>query len=247
MADEKNKTEPALYIVPTPIGNLEDITLRALKALREADAIACEDTRRSGQLLSALEIKPKKLIAYHDYNEAERSAGLVNMILRGASVALISDAGTPSISDPGYRLVAAAIEAGVKVIPLPGATAAITALSASGLPVHSFTFLGFAPAKKGRKTFLSQLIAKTETTILYESVHKVATLFAELEAAGLGARQAVCARELTKLHEEFIRGSVAEINKELSARSSLKGEFVILIAGADAKPGKNKTWGAEND
>lgn len=223
--------EPALYLVPTPIGNLEDITLRALKVLQNADIIACEDTRTTGQLLKLLNIKAKAVESYHDHNEKTKSEYLVSKIIAGQSIALVSDAGSPVVSDPGYRLVQAAIQLGVKVVPLPGATAFVPALSASGLAVDEFCFLGFPPQKKGRKTFLERLSQIDMTIIVYESTHRIGKLVDELNEF-CGAERNICiAREISKMYEEFIRGSLSEIKKNIQTKSNLKGEFVVLIEG----------------
>jgi 16S rRNA (cytidine1402-2'-O)-methyltransferase len=228
--ESKSKIEPALYIVPTPIGNLEDITLRAVNVLKNVDIIACEDTRTSGKLLKLLEIEAHKLESYHDYNELSKSEYLIEKIKNGKSLALISDAGTPCISDPGYRLVKAAVAHSVKVIPLPGASACITALSASGLPTNEFKFLGFPPQKKGRKTFVDNLINEESTFILYESPYRILKLLSELNAI-LPKRQICIARELTKVFEEFSYGSVSELFDSFQTKKNIIGEFVIIVEG----------------
>jgi 16S rRNA (cytidine1402-2'-O)-methyltransferase len=225
----ENNLEPAIYLVATPIGNLEDITLRALRILTNCDIIACEDTRHSGLLLQKLQIPHKKLVSYHDYNEAEKSVEIVNMVLEGKSIALISDAGTPLISDPGYKLVVKAIEKNVKVIPIPGVSALITALSACGLGVHNFTFVGFAPQKKGRMTFLKNICTYETSVILYESCHRIEKLLSELFEYAGADRNICVARELTKMHEEFIRGSIAEVKEIVNLRKGLKGEIVVIL------------------
>ena len=225
------KIEPALYIVPTPIGNLEDITFRALRILKNADIIACEDTRTSGKLFRLLGITPKKLIAYHDFNEKVQSEKLIAEIKNNKSVALITDAGTPGISDPAYSVVQSAISNNIKIVPLPGPTAFVPALIASGLPVHNFTFLGFPPQKKGRKTFLENASKIKSTIILYESPHRIVKLAAELiEFFGAG-RQACFCREISKIFEEFIRGTLAECLDLLKNNIVIKGEFVVVICG----------------
>ena len=221
--------KPGLYLVPTPIGNLEDITLRALNVLKEADIIACEDTRNSGQLLKLLEIKPKKLISYHNYNEAEKSDELINLIKNGKSVALISDAGSPLISDPGFKIVNLCIQNEITIVPLPGATAFVPALSASGMPVNSFTFLGFPPAKKGRQTFLKFLENIRHTVVLYESPHKIIKLLEELIEI-YGKNIQICiAREISKIYEEFTRGEIESVLNTYQKKSSIKGEIVVII------------------
>jgi 16S rRNA (cytidine1402-2'-O)-methyltransferase len=231
----------AIYLVATPIGNLEDITLRALRTLREADLIACEDTRHTRKLLTHFEIQ-KPLLSYHEHNEAERAAELVDRALRGQKIAIVSDAGTPGISDPGFRVVQRAIEAGVAVVSIPGPVAAIAALSASGLPTHSFRFAGFLPAKKGqRRKMLESLGNEPVPIILYEAPHRIVeTLEDVLEL--LGDRPAVVARELTKLHEEYLRGTVSGVLKELQSRAVLKGEITVILGeGGVAAESPEKT------
>lgn len=222
-----------LYVVATPIGNLEDITLRAVKTLIGVDLIAAEDTRHTARLLAHYGIRTP-LISCHEHNEAQRTPELIEKIRSGAAVALVSDAGTPSVSDPGYRLVRVAVEQGLKVIPIPGVSAAVTALCASGLPTDAFAFLGFAPRKKGqRRELLQSLAAEPRTLVFYESPRRVAALVAELLAV-MGDRPAVLGREMTKLHEEFIRGSLAQIEATLTARPEVKGECTVLVGGATA-------------
>jgi 16S rRNA (cytidine1402-2'-O)-methyltransferase len=221
-----------LYIVATPIGNLEDITLRALRLLREVDVIACEDTRQTSKLLSHFAIS-KPVVSYHEHNEAGRAAELVKRMNSGARVALVTDAGTPLVSDPGYRLVQAALAAGVEVVPIPGASAAITALSAAGLPTDAFRFCGFLPAKSSqRKKVLEELKPETCTLLFYETPHRILDALEEIERV-MGARPVVIARELTKLHEEFLRGTAAELRSLLAARPSVKGEITLLIGKAE--------------
>lgn len=222
-----------LYIVATPIGNLEDITLRARRILRECDWIACEDTRQTRKLLQHLDIS-KPLVSYHEHNEAERAVELAEKLEAGAKVALVSDAGTPLISDPGYRVVTAAIEAGIPVVPIPGATASVSALSASGLATDSFRFCGFLPAKTSqRRKMLEQLTQETCTLIFYETPHRILDALKDVEAV-MGSRPAVVARELTKIHEEFLRGTAAEIRAALTTRPSVKGEITLLIGKAES-------------
>jgi 16S rRNA (cytidine1402-2'-O)-methyltransferase len=222
-----------LYIVATPIGNLEDITLRALRVLREEVAvIACEDTRQTQKLLEHFQIR-KPLVSYHEHNEAARSSELVERLVNGDSVALVSDAGTPLLSDPGYRLVSAAVDRGVKVVPLPGPSAALAALSASGLPTNEFRFMGFASQKAGaRRKQFSSLLSEQATVILYESPHRILETLADM-AEIFGDRPVVVARELTKIHEEFLRGTAAEIYAQLAQRGSVKGEFTVLIGKSE--------------
>jgi 16S rRNA (cytidine1402-2'-O)-methyltransferase len=220
-----------LYLVATPIGNLEDITYRAVRILGAADLIACEDTRQTRKLLDHYGIQ-KPTVSYHDHNEAERSEELAARMRGGASIALVTDAGMPLVSDPGYRLVRAAIESGVPVVPIPGASAALTALAASGLPSDAFHFAGFLPHKPGQRLKALEAIAdEPATVIFYEAPHRILEALEAIEQA-LGSRSIVVARELTKLHEEFLRGAAAEIRAELAGRDSIKGEFTLLIGKA---------------
>jgi 16S rRNA (cytidine1402-2'-O)-methyltransferase len=222
-----------LYLVATPIGNLEDITLRALRVLGEADVIACEDTRHTRKLLDHYGIS-KPTLSYHEHNEAARAAELVERLAAGASIALVSDAGTPLLSDPGYRVVAAAIESGIAVVPIPGPSAALGALAASGLATDSFRFCGFLPPKSGaRRKLLEELRRENCTLIFYEAPHRILDALSDV-AAVLGSRPVVAARELTKLHEEFLRGTAAEVRDRLATRDSVKGEFTLLIDTAPA-------------
>ena len=225
-----------LYLVATPIGNLEDITLRALRILREEVAlVACEDTRQTSKLLQHFEIR-KPLMACHEHNENARAQEIVEILNRGEAVGLVSDAGTPLISDPGYRVVAAALAAGIKVVPIPGASAALAALAASGLPTNEFRFIGFLPPKRiARRKALAALAQESATLIAYESPHRIQESLQDIEAE-LGARPIVLARELTKIHEEFLRGSAAEIHAALSARDSVKGEITLVIGQAVPQP-----------
>ena len=224
--------QAAVYLVATPIGNLEDITLRALRTLRECDLIACEDTRHTRKLLNRYEVR-KPLISCHEHNERERAQQIVERVLAGQAVAIVSDAGLPGISDPGYRVVQAAIAAGVRVIPIPGPSAVDTAIVASGLPTDSFLYAGFLPARSGQRIkTLEALAAEKATLVFYEAPHRLLRALQDALSV-LGDRQAVVARELTKTHEEFIRGTLAEINADLAARESVKGEIVLLIAGVN--------------
>jgi 16S rRNA (cytidine1402-2'-O)-methyltransferase len=217
-----------LYLVATPIGNLEDITFRAVRVLKEADLIACEDTRQTRKLLDRYGIG-KPTVSYHEHNEAERSQELTAKLLSGTSVALVSDAGMPLICDPGYRLVRAAIDNGIRVEAVPGASAVSTALAASGLGTDSFYFGGFLPAKQGQRLrALEALKDEPATLIFYEAPHRIVDTLAAVEQA-LGDRPVVVARELTKIHEEFLRGTAAEIRATLEARESVKGEITLLI------------------
>jgi 16S rRNA (cytidine1402-2'-O)-methyltransferase len=232
-----------LYIVATPIGNLEDITMRAVRILRECQWIACEDTRQTHKLLEHFGITTPAL-SYHEHNESARAEELVRKLEEGSSVALVSDAGTPLISDPGYRLVRAAIDAGITVVPIPGPSASLAALSASGLASDSFRFCGFLPPKSSqRRRILEDAKSETATLIFYETPHRIVDALEDI-AAVMGSRPVVAARELTKLHEEFLRGSAATIRDTLSARPSVKGEFTLLIGKApDKKPGDPETGG----
>ena len=223
-----------LYLVATPIGNLEDITYRAVRTLREVDLIACEDTRHTRNLLDRYEIA-RPLISYHEHNEAARAEELVAKLLAGTNVALVSDAGMPLVSDPGYRLAAAAIRAGISVVPIPGPSAVITALAAAGLPTDAFYFGGFLPAKSGQRSrALEALRDQTATLVFYEAPHRILDTLADVERI-LGPRPVVVARELTKLHEEFLRGTPGEIRAALESRPSVKGEITLLI-GKPAAP-----------
>lgn len=227
--------DAAVYLVATPIGNLEDITLRALRTLRECDLIACEDTRHTRKLLSRYEIQ-KPLVSCHQHNEHERAREIVERVQSGQAVAIVSDAGLPGISDPGYRVVRAAIAAGVRVIPIPGPSAVDTAVVASGLPTDSFLYLGFLPAKSGQRIkSLQALAAEKATLVFYEAPHRLLRTLEDAQTA-LGNRQVVVARELTKTHEEFLRGTLSEIHAALAIRESVKGEIVLLIAGASEAP-----------
>ena len=221
-----------LYLVATPIGNLDDITLRALRILREeVSLIACEDTRQTLKLLQHFEIR-QPLVSYHEHNEARRSAEILVMLERGESVALVSDAGTPLVSDPGYRVVTEAIQHGITVVPIPGASAVLAALAASGLPVHEFRFAGFLPPKAlARRKMLQGLARETMTVVAYESPHRILETLADVQDLLPGA-SLVIAREVTKLHEEFLRGSAASIREILEARGTVKGEITLLIAPA---------------
>lgn len=219
-----------LYLVATPIGNLEDITLRAVRVLKEVDVIACEDTRHSGKLLHHFGIN-KPTVSYHEHNERERAIELVGRLSKGESIALITDAGTPGISDPAYRLVVAAIEQGITVVPIPGATAFVAGLIASGLPTDEFLFVGFLPPKKqARRARLEALRAVCATLVMYEAPHRVRETLIDAREV-LGDRRAALARELTKLHEEFVRGTLSEIAARLTAHEP-RGEMTLVIAGA---------------
>ena len=221
---------PGLYLVATPIGNLGDITLRALDVLRRADRIACEDTRQTQKLLNHYGIStPTESL--HEHNEHERTPAILAALNAGARIAIVSDAGMPGISDPGTPLTRAAIAAGIPVVPIPGANAALAALVASGMPTDQFQFLGFLPEKAGaRRTRLEELAATARgTLIFYEAPHRITDTLADFEAAFGPSARIVVARELTKLHEEFLRGTVAELRHELAARDRIRGEITLLI------------------
>lgn len=226
-----------LYIVGTPIGNLEDITLRALRILKEADVIACEDTRTTKKLLSRYGIE-KPLISYHEHNETARAEEIAALLAEGKSVALVTDAGTPGISDPGYRAVRLASERGMEVLPIPGPSAAVAALSVSGLPTSGFVFLGFPPrTQKALGEFLVRVKDYPETLVFYESPNRVEkTLKAMLDT--LGDRNVSLGREITKLYEETLRGKIAEVLKRLEEKGRVKGEVTLVVEGADRKAGK---------
>jgi 16S rRNA (cytidine1402-2'-O)-methyltransferase len=235
--------EPGLYLVATPIGNLEDITLRALRVLKEVDRIACEDTRQTQKLLNHFGISAST-VSYHEHNEQSRTAELIKLLQQGGRVAVVSDAGTPAFSDPGLELVRAAVAAGVAVIPVPGANAALSALIASGFDTGRFLYVGFLAAKPGsRRTELEALATRLSgfTLVIYEAPHRILETLADVEAVWGGSVQVVVARELTKLHEEFLRGPVAEVRQILAARERIRGEIVLLIdatpAAVPAKPG----------
>ena len=226
-----------LYLVPTPIGNLADITSRALECLQNSEIIACEDTRLSGRLLAHFGIK-KKLISYHDFNEEKRLPQLLEILKAGGNISVITDAGSPGLSDPAYRIIRAAIENDIKISPLPGPTALIPALTGSGLPLDRFFFEGFLPNKSGgRKNRLEKLKELEHTLVFYESPHRIEKTVADaLEI--LGDRRACIAREMSKIYEEFIRGSLTEL-LDIITRRKLKGEIVLVIEGLGRK--KRKT------
>ena len=231
---------PSLYLVATPIGNLEDITLRALRVLKEVDLIACEDTRQTLKLLSHYGIQTR-LVSYHEHNEMTKAAELIVDLEGGAKIALVTDAGMPGISDPGFRLIALAIRHHVPVIPIPGASAFLAALVASGLPTDSFRFSGFLPSKSGQRRKLLETIRESpRTQVFYEAPHRLLETLADVVEVLGSDRHVVVAREVTKLHEEFLRGRAAEVLAQLKARGEVKGEITLLIAkaeeGAPASP-----------
>ena len=228
-----------LYVVATPIGNLEDITLRALRTLKEAELIACEDTRQTQKLLSHYGISTAT-ISYHEHNEAQRAEELVGKLETGSSVALVSDAGMPGISDPGYRVIALAIERGIPVVPIPGPSAFVAALAASGLPTDSFRFGGFLPAKAGqRRQMLEKIANSEETTIFYEAPHRLHDALEDAADVLGPERYIVIARELTKLHEEFIRGPLAKVAEQLK-QHEVRGEIVLLFGKAEPRTQSTK-------
>jgi len=221
-----------LYVVATPIGNSEDITLRALRILETVDIVAAEDTRVAGRLLSHHQIR-NPMISYHEHNEDERAPQLIHRLTQGESVALVSNAGTPSVSDPGYRLIKAAVAQNIRVVPIPGVSAAISALSASGLPTDRFVFIGFLPKKPGkRKKELSDLSTEKGTILFYESPRRIVDLMEALISL-FGDRYSVLSREMTKPHEEFIRGQLSDIIYDLNQRPAIKGECTLLVSGAE--------------
>jgi len=230
----EERLAPGLYLVATPIGNLEDMTLRALRVLRSVDRIACEDTRQTQKLLNHFDIKTPT-VSYHMHNEGVRAEELIAQLKDGARIAVVSDAGTPGIADPGQEIVSAAIAAGVMVYPVPGANAAISALVGSGLSTERFSFGGFLPAKEGqRRTALEELRERSGeedggTWVFYEAPHRIVETLKDIEAVFGAAQHVVLARELTKVHEEFLRGPVGEVYAELGGRPSVRGEFVLMF------------------
>jgi 16S rRNA (cytidine1402-2'-O)-methyltransferase len=233
-----------LYLVGTPIGNLEDITLRALRILKEADQIACEDTRHTQKLLTHYDIH-KPLISYHEHNEMTRAPELVVAMEEGAKIALVSDAGMPLVSDPGHRLVTLCLRHHLPVIPIPGPSALLASLSASGLPNEEFLFVGFLPARSGeRRRALERLRIEDRTIILYEAPHRVAECVTDAQEV-LGDRPACLAREVTKLHEEFLRGKLSEIAASLEERPA-RGEITLLIGAAEATEGHFRADSAQS-
>ena len=246
MPAENSPLAPGLYLVATPIGNLGDITLRALEVLRNVDLIACEDTRQTQKLLNHFQIE-KKTVSYHRHNERSRAGELIQDLKAGTAIAVVSDAGTPGVSDPGAWLVDAAIAAGVQVFPIPGANAAVSALIASGLTADEFEFLGFLPEKAGaRRTRIANLAAESRETartlIFYEAPHRLLDTLADLELIFGSQLRVVVARELTKIHEEFLRGSVSEVRSELAKRDRIRGEITLLIE----VPARNASGGGES-
>ncbi len=220
-----------LYVVPTPVGNMEDMTLRAVRVLKEADLILAEDTRTSSVLLKHFDIR-NRLLSHHKFNEHQTTESVVQRMLAGETVALISDAGTPGISDPGFLLVRESVKAGIEVQCLPGATAFVPALVASGLPCDRFCFEGFLPQKKGRQTRLNGLAEETRTMVIYESPYRVLKTLKQLAEVLGGERQAAACREISKVHEETVRGTLAELADHFTANDP-RGEFVIIVGGKE--------------
>ena len=240
--DANHRLAPALYLVATPIGNLEDITLRAVRVLKEADVIACEDTRQTQKLLNQYGITTRT-VSYHEHNEMTRAPELVIELERGASVALVTDAGMPGISDPGFRLISLAIRHHVPVVPIPGASAFLAALVASGLGTDSFRFSGFLPAKRGaRRQLLETIKLSPRTQVFYEAPHRVMEALEDVVEILGPDRPVVVAREVTKIHEEFLRGCAAELLENLKAREAIKGEITLLIGKVDetSKPAPSR-------
>jgi 16S rRNA (cytidine1402-2'-O)-methyltransferase len=242
-AEPEAPLAPDLYLIATPIGNLGDITLRALDALRRVDRIACEDTRQTQKLLNHFEITTPT-VSCHQHNEHQRATELIVALQAGGRIAVVSDAGMPGISDPGSQLAAQAIAAGVAVIPIPGANAALSALVASGLPADEFHFIGFLPEKAGaRRTRLEELAAEVQrneaarTLVFYEAPHRILETLSDLESVFGPALRVVVARELTKIHEEFLRGTVAEVRHELAGRDRIRGEITLLVHAQPAQSG----------
>jgi 16S rRNA (cytidine1402-2'-O)-methyltransferase len=231
-SESSSPRQGCLFVVATPIGNLEDITLRAIRILGDADLIAAEDTRHTRRLLAAHNIR-NQLLSFHEHNEARRTPELLQRIRQGQQVALVSDAGTPMVSDPGYRLVRAAVDSHIQVVPVPGVSAVMTALCASGLATDQFAFIGFPARKKSRRLEqLTRAAGFAGTLVFYQSPRRLMDFLDELQAV-LGDRQAVLARELTKIHEEFIRGPISAIKRELARREAVKGECTLLVEGTD--------------
>ncbi len=229
----ENVPAGTLYLVGTPIGNLEDITLRALRVLKDVDLIACEDTRHTAQLLSHYAIS-KPTVSYHEHNELTRAAELIVHLERGDNIAVVSDAGMPGVSDPGYRLVALAVRHHIRVVPVPGATAFLSALVASGLPTDSFHFGGFLPAKAGaRRTALEAIRNSPRTEVFYEAPHRIVECIRDIVEVLGPERHVVIAREVTKLHEEFLRGRAEDVLATLEERGEVRGEITLLIGKAD--------------
>jgi len=234
VTDSSRTLAPGLYLVATPIGNLEDITLRALRVMKESDLIACEDTRQTQKLLNHYAITTRTT-SYHEHNEMTRAAELVVDLEQGARIALVTDAGMPGISDPGFRLISLAIRHHVPVVPIPGASAFLAALVASGLPTDSFRFSGFLPAKAGqRRQILEDIRESPRTQVFYEAPHRVKEALEDIVEILGRQRHVVIAREVSKIHEEFLRGHAGDILETLKARGDIKGELTLLIGKMEA-------------
>jgi 16S rRNA (cytidine1402-2'-O)-methyltransferase len=234
VVDSNHILAPGLYLVATPIGNLEDITLRALRVLKEAELIACEDTRQTQKLLNHYGIATRTT-SYHEHNEMTRAAELLVDLEQGARIALVTDAGMPGISDPGFRLISLAIRHHIPVVPIPGASAFLSALVASGLPTDSFRFSGFLPAKRGqRRQVIESIRESARTQVFYEAPHRVKEALEDVVEILGGQRHVVIAREVTKIHEEFLRGPAEQVLKTLNARGDIKGEITLLVGKMDA-------------
>jgi 16S rRNA (cytidine1402-2'-O)-methyltransferase len=234
VTDSSRTLAPGLYLVATPIGNLEDITLRALRVLKESDLVACEDTRQTQKLLNHYSIA-KRTTSYHEHNEMTRGAELVVELEQGARIALVTDAGMPGISDPGFRLISLAIRHHIPVVPIPGASAFLAALVASGLPTDSFRFSGFLPAKAGqRRQILEDIRDSPRTQVFYEAPHRVKESLEDIVETLGRQRHVVIAREVTKIHEEFLRGNAGEVLETLKARGDIRGEITLLIGKMEA-------------
>jgi len=233
--------KPALYIIATPIGNLEDISFRAIKILSGVDCVLAEDTRKTGLLLSHYNVTGKKMISFYSYVEKRRIPDIISNIKQGESYGLVTDAGTPGISDPAYSIIRACVDEGIEVIHIPGASAVLTALIVSGLPCERFIFEGFLPVKKGRQTRLKKLKEEERTIVIYESNHRIIKTITELYEH-FGNREAAICRELTKKFEEVIRGPLNEIIAKLDGMKTL-GEFVVVIAGTDYRSGNKEEGG----
>ena len=234
VTDSSRTLAPGLYLVATPIGNLQDITLRALRVMKESDLIACEDTRQTQKLLNHYSIA-KRTTSYHEHNEMTRAAELVVELEQGARIALVTDAGMPGISDPGFRLISLAIRHHIPVVPIPGASAFLAALVASGLPTDSFRFSGFLPAKAGqRRQILEHIRDSPRTQVFYEAPHRMKESLEDIVEILGRQRHVVIAREVTKIHEEFVRGNAGEVLETLKARGDIKGEITLLIGKMEA-------------
>jgi 16S rRNA (cytidine1402-2'-O)-methyltransferase len=232
--DSAHSLAPGLYLVATPIGNLEDITLRALRVLKESDLIACEDTRQTQKLLQHYSITTRTT-SYHEHNELTCAPELIVELEQGARIALVTDAGMPAISDPGFRLITLAVRHHIPVVPIPGPSAFLAALAASGLPTDAFRFSGFLPAKRGqRRAFLESIRDSPRTQVVYEAPHRIVEALQDVVEVIGGGRHVVVAREVTKLHEEFLRGRADEVLANLGARGEIKGEITLLIGKAEA-------------